>query len=545
MGLGGCSSRSTDTGTETHWLLSCDKDSECGGGTSCLCGVCTVTCVTNDGCPAAAPVCATPSADRCSSGPIEAVCLDLQSTPASSDPSNSDPSNSDPSNSDPGDSAPGPGDEVELLPPNLELGTKAISSASNCDDAGWCWYSGAPEDHFTAISPDGKYAVGRSGVVFDTSGVYLERPTALQLDSVVTHENDVWVADGTRVWRKRANGREEETSAGVFKLAVGEDGTLWGISHDGNLMRRDNGEWSAVELPRTTTSEGARFLDDLTTHGDGRVWVSGQYLNGRIGDGTVWVLEEDGWREYPSNKRTGSPRFLAGANAPYVYALPEDRSDGVVVYAPKRGWATVAASSEPAVKLLFWSPDGQLWKSTEQGLARFDDESATSSGSAPLGNKTGCTVTVAWDNQTVLCSRLSGGLSYLTPGEGGLLVERQPIPEREALDPKAFGESPTPVWAQDATAWAASVNDVWKMPLDHYDGATWASFLESDDDFEPFRLSGTGSSDVWFLSESQLRHWDGAEVSLVSLPPPKRHPTKVTNSFASSRFERSRSRTCG
>lgn len=415
-------------------------------------------------------------------------------------------------------------EDVTLRPPNFKLGSKSITSGTNCDDAAWCWDSGAPGEYFVAISSDGKYAVGGSGAVFDTAGVYLERPPVRSLVAVVSHEDDVWGAGDSGVWRKVSHGWEKETSARVLKLVVDKDGTVWGPVRDGGVMRRRNGEWAELQLPRSSVYDATRLLDDITTHEDSRVWVAGTYLTGRAGDGTVLVFREDEWLEYPSNQRTGSPKFLAGAEAPYMYA-PGDGSEGTVVYAPNRGWASVAITPDPNVQLLFWSPDGQLWKSSYERIASFDDEDAS------LNNTIACNATVAWDDQTVLCARVTGGLSYLSPGMDGALLESQPTLKRDALDPQVFGALPTQVWAQDATAWASAVDDVWKAPLDHYDGVTWRSYLPSDEEFEPFRISGTGSSDVWFLSERELRHWDGTEASVVALPTPESSSDDAKPSF--------------
>ncbi|MFU8804177.1 MAG: hypothetical protein ACNA8W_10240 [Bradymonadaceae bacterium] len=52
--ISGCSNGSSDpsTGSETHWqsLLPCSDDSDCGSALSCLCGICTTTCTSDDAC---------------------------------------------------------------------------------------------------------------------------------------------------------------------------------------------------------------------------------------------------------------------------------------------------------------------------------------------------------------------------------------------------------------------------------------------------------------------------------------------------------------
>jgi len=49
-GVSGCGrAESTRVDSETHWLMSCDADVDCGAG-SCECGVCTESCVTTADC---------------------------------------------------------------------------------------------------------------------------------------------------------------------------------------------------------------------------------------------------------------------------------------------------------------------------------------------------------------------------------------------------------------------------------------------------------------------------------------------------------------
>ena len=58
------------TGSETHWLESCDTDADCGEENACVCGVCTVPCGSAEACAAAgeASLCAL-------AGAPEAVAL--------------------------------------------------------------------------------------------------------------------------------------------------------------------------------------------------------------------------------------------------------------------------------------------------------------------------------------------------------------------------------------------------------------------------------------------------------------------------------------
>lgn len=69
LSAAGCGKSNTGgEGSETHWLQTCDTDDDCGVG-QCLCGVCTLPCVSLRDCPAPLDQCvaSTPSGDSCES----------------------------------------------------------------------------------------------------------------------------------------------------------------------------------------------------------------------------------------------------------------------------------------------------------------------------------------------------------------------------------------------------------------------------------------------------------------------------------------------
>lgn len=67
-------------GSNTNWLTPCSDGSPCGGGLSCLCGVCTTSC-SNEEC-AGNTECVVPSHDACANAP-EPVCVALCASDAS------------------------------------------------------------------------------------------------------------------------------------------------------------------------------------------------------------------------------------------------------------------------------------------------------------------------------------------------------------------------------------------------------------------------------------------------------------------------------
>lgn len=75
----GCAASAADPDSETHWLRSCNVDSDCGQGLSCLCNTCTLPCgVSNCKGLGANASCVTPTAealvDDCQLAPGIALC---------------------------------------------------------------------------------------------------------------------------------------------------------------------------------------------------------------------------------------------------------------------------------------------------------------------------------------------------------------------------------------------------------------------------------------------------------------------------------------
>lgn len=72
----GCDSGSTTLGGETNWLAICTMNSQCTGGTECLCGVCTKACSNDAACNAPGIRCATAGSPA-----FESECRDERTGP--------------------------------------------------------------------------------------------------------------------------------------------------------------------------------------------------------------------------------------------------------------------------------------------------------------------------------------------------------------------------------------------------------------------------------------------------------------------------------
>jgi hypothetical protein len=452
-----------------------------------------VTCEEDASCPSQAPLCVSTSQASCSGGGAQYVCGPLNDvTP----------------DADAGTSSRDSGVRT-IEAPLVNVGTRPVPDVDDCDEAGWCWDSPhAPGERFTAFSRDGRLAVGEFGVVFETSGVYLERPSSATLQAVATLDDAVWVGGVGGLWQMAEDGWQQLSDVTVSDLAVSPVGELWGISRD-RLMQMVGGDWNEIPLPRKSTDTLGLF--DVEVLGNGDVWLLAGYWRGRVPEGTLFTFVHDAWQEYPAEGVTGSLQFLEGKDSLYAYttASPDDT---LRVFDPLGGWSVIGSETESFPGLLFWGPEeGLLWSNDEATAPILPSKSDAKTDVA-------CEAAVRWDQNTVVCAPQRGGLVYLDVNADGELVTSDNGATFAPFDIASFGTLPAPVWAQTAEAWASDVGDVWRAPLEHFDGSTWTSHTREEDEFSAIAIDGTGRNDVWFAAVGELRHWDGEQVTTVDLP---------------------------
>lgn len=440
-------------------------------------------------CPGSAPLCASTEENVCSGSAVSGICFDERSLVAKGDAG-----------------------AATLSAPERNLPTRAITQSAECDDMNWCWeHPNAPGELFHALSSDGRFAVGEQGVVFDTSGRYLPRPASVgTLTAIVTHGDSIWVGGGAGIWRYTGEGWEQETDASITKMAIDQNGTAWAVGGD-VLLRREDARWVSVALPENADYDSSPQLYDVVTVGNGNVWVVGGYSVWRFADATLFTYESNVWREFPSNQQIGIVYFLQGRDLPYVYSASTGQGQQPRVFAPTDGWKVLDSSAAPLIYSLFWGPDGQLWQTAENGLSPFGASGET------MASVIGCQAAVPWDNDHQLCASSAGGLVYLS-GSGD---DVQTLPEYLAptpYDAERFGTLPNPIWAQRAEAWAFDATDVWRAPLEHFDGEAWESRLTDGDPFVAIEIDGTAPNDVWFLGTSEVRHWNGEALEIADVP---------------------------
>lgn len=326
----------------------------------------------------------------------------------------------------------------------------------------------------------------------------------------MTFEGILWIATGSGVWRSSDSGWVRETTLPVTSLDMDSRGALWAISSD-DVLRRTGESWASTRFPKR--ADGIWFqLNDLRALDDGSVWVLSSETSGRVFYTSLFIYDDDRWQEHPKQP-VGIARFLDERDTLLAYNSTTDSDGRVRIFAPQYDWKVLQTRKIEGtpISTMFWGPDDRLWYSTWTEAAHFtpDNAQATLPG--------GCNAVYRGQNSTALCASSTGGLVALKVDEQAELV-LPPKPTSAAFDANSFGAYPTPIWARAPEAWAASPNDVWRAPLEHFDGLTWHDFLEEGDDFSAIRIEGPSPDDLWFLGERELRHWDGSKVTAVEVP---------------------------
>jgi hypothetical protein len=75
LGLAGCSSKPQSSGTNTNWLRACASTPECGGESTCRCGICTDECTDDADCRSGICGSALESNGQCARAGSPRICL--------------------------------------------------------------------------------------------------------------------------------------------------------------------------------------------------------------------------------------------------------------------------------------------------------------------------------------------------------------------------------------------------------------------------------------------------------------------------------------
>jgi len=396
------------------------------------------------------------------------------------------------------------GEEAGMpTPPQLAtLDERAVETVTACDPDGWCWEpTVAPGEPFEALSRDGRFAIGRFGVVFETPNKYHPRFTDQDLLAIETTPEAVWVGGYAGLWSYDGASWTQRSADQVAALSATPGGQLWGIRNN-TVARWEDDDWVEMSLPTVD------LVQDIVALEENKIWVLTQSLFGREG-GPVSLLEwaDDAWQENASGLDLNyTARFLRGDGTAYVAGLTTfEEPRTLKVLDPGQEWASLANAPAVAPELAFWGPGGQLWGSASDGVFAFADPSRKITAEP-------CIAAVTWDATTIQCRKYNGGLSYISLDGAdaySVLPDANPAP---LYLPETFGTVPTAVFAAADVAWGTSGSDVWRAPLEHYDGTTWTDWRDVGDEFSAIEIDGTASDNVWFASQLELRRWNGASI---------------------------------
>jgi len=388
------------------------------------------------------------------------------------------------------------------------LGTGALGA---CNADGWCWQNPTPVgDLFYAISDDGRYAAGESGVVFHWPDHYLPSAGVDAFSFVQASGDTVW-AGGFGLWRFDGAAWSRESEGTVAALSLAPSGEPW-VLMDGAVQHLRGGEWVREE-PAGLAERDLR-LCDLIVVDETTVWaLATNFVQLKAtpdgGQLTLFEFHAGVWSELASNVKdvNGRFRFLRVDSKVYVQVVGFQGYQGV--YSPADDWSLVAPKnvSDPPWDRVFASPTGGFLAQGEEGLLMVSDGGGEKVASAY------CWQLVPTSNEAALCANVSGGLSLIRPG---IMAEAEPT---QALPEARFGHVPTTIWARAYAAWGSGPRDVWRNQLEHFDGASWSSHSDAvPDDFYVEQIDGSAPDNVWFRSLQTVVHYDGKAFQLVPLP---------------------------
>jgi hypothetical protein len=393
-----------------------------------------------------------------------------------------------------------------------------------CNAAGWCWAEPTPfGDMISAIhgTPDGAvvYAVGAGGVILEFRAGdwhYHHGVTQDELDQVlVVDQNDVWVGGAKGLWHY--------------------DGALWTPSHSGRVAaieRTTAGQTWAILDYRVHRRAGTEWVDVSPSEGAyyGDLAVAKTAARGvRCGDPRVWTVAPDRIsKEYHARiyEFDGSTwRVVEGVESPSFFNTPELLWFDGAVYAYERDlWrvsdASWASLNFPNGVSAAWpAPDGVLFvaESIGGGFSRFER-----SGSISLLAKDSPRAIWGTSAQDLWLGLRDGGVvrfdgSGAPPAQVSNL--RPPSPPNSAT----WGTVPPTVWANAPAAWGSGPNDVWRTPLEHFDGNAWTKLGEA----YAVDIDGSAPDNVWFAlnettwADGRAPHmllWDGVMLHTMALP---------------------------
>lgn len=244
--------------------------------------------------------------------------------------------------------------------------------------AGW-HDKGTPPVQAMAFGPDGKTAVGTELGLCIPAGegwqTLLGGPTRNQVTAAaITPDGAAWFgfgnssADAAGGGVSRFDGREWQYylgDANVQALAIGPDGTLWAGGGCG-VWRLDGRDWQQVADCKQLKGN----ILDVAVESDGTVWVASGLALARF-DGQSWTAYD---RLVGSVSTAPAPQGGTGGTL-WAVGWEGTQGSGYVAQFDGSDWIKTLDRS---LGSLVVTPDGQVWGVADgEGLARFDGQSWT------------------------------------------------------------------------------------------------------------------------------------------------------------------------
>ncbi len=377
---------------------------------------------------------------------------------------------------------------------------------------GFCWAQPQPfGDRIVALHGNATastvFAVNAGGALLERSGEawhYHDLGPDVWVQTVhVVDENDVWAgtADGAYQWRDGRWTRMRDGS--VLALATDANDDVWMVTSQ-QVLRWDSAEW------HDETPGEASFIDVATTE-DG-VWLLATENIGRKTRCFPYQLVSGNWKELPGPQEEYS---IGGQNAGLLVAgrdvylnCNHDNESGEFFGRVGEAWEPIDGLGGPS----FAASDGTLFSGNavwhpEQGFVGTLSVSPT----AVWGSS----------SENVWVGLRDGGVARLE----GTHLEVETSPRRwSAAD---WETTPPEIWANATAAWGTAADDVWRTPVEHYDGRAWTRVSEA----MARSIHGSATDNVWFALQSsadpsyadstdvaRVAQWNGETLRELELP---------------------------
>lgn len=375
-----------------------------------------------------------------------------------------------------------------------------------CEPEGWCWQTPAPFGTLlSAMSDDGRFVGAHNGIVIELPDKHLPvigegfvkhvQGSPVGLFAVADGEGLV-VFDG-QTW-------EHVPDVSAALLTRAPSGQLWTLGTSVHYL--DDDTWAELDLPEPLLDATAEWRPtDLVAPEHDVAWLLAERAGWEKAPATegaqVTLFEHrDGaWTRHDAPvELAGDSEWRFGRVQGKTLVYPVRLHGGV--YDPADAWSVVAVKDGGGE--MFEAPDGRLLVAAHDGLRTLDGQLVSA--------------------QT--CSKVqaaASGEQYCLVSGGGFVpldLERSEPDAPVQLDLTLFDEVPPSIWAGGKPAWGSSETDIWRAPLQHFDGVAWTEHAAPSPEFATRCIDGSSPENVWFASRDTVLRFDGRAFEELPLP---------------------------